>query len=338
MESLGMGFGLALVVDGERHLLGTVTDGDVRRAILAGVDLDQPVAKLLEQPRPPKSASPLTAAVGTPDSKLLQMMADSGLRHVPLVDDTGRVEDVAVLDELVRDFELPVTAVVMAGGFGRRLGGLTEEVPKPMLPLGDRPLLEHIVNQLRTAGLRKLNISTHYKGHVIQDHFGDGSDFGVDIRYLDEKEPLGTAGAVGGLEESTEPVLVINGDVVTRLDFRAMLDFHKEHDAEMTVAVRQQEYAVPFGVVDIEGVELTGIVEKPTHRYMINAGVYLLGPEACRSVPLRQRSDMTDLICSLLSRRLKVVGFPVQEYWIDVGNMEDYEQAQVESDRDGPPG
>ncbi len=334
MAGIGSALGLALVVDEDRHLLGTVTDGDIRRAILADIDLDQPVEVLLHQGKPPRRRMPVTAAFGTSEARLLQMMTESTLRHIPLVNEAGQVKGVATLDDLAKDFELPLTAVVMAGGSGTRLRPLTDDRPKPMLPMGDRPLLEHIVDRLRMAGIRRLNITRHYKGNVIEDHFGDGRDFGVDIRYVDEKKPLGTAGALSLMEASDEPLLVINGDIVTNVDLRAMLDFHGEHRADMTVAVRQQEFTIPYGVVEMDGVELVGILEKPTDRHMINAGIYLLSAGVSRQVPAGQHYDMTDLIQDLISKGLTVIGFPIQEYWIDIGQPEDYQKAQADVERE----
>ena len=335
MEGIGKALGLALVVDEDRRLLGTVTDGDIRRAILAGVDLDQPVQVLLEeQRRPHQHTEPLTAPVGTPVGRLLQIMAETTLRHIPLVNDAGQVEDVAVLNELVTEYELPLSAVVMAGGQGNRLRPLTEDVPKPMLPLGDRPLLAHLVDQLSATGIRRLNITTHYKGHLIEEHFGDGSEFGIKIGYINEQKPLGTAGSLSLLEPSDDPLLVINGDIVSQVDARAMLDFHLEHRADMTVAVRQQEFPIPYGVVEIDGVEITAISEKPTLHHLINAGIYLLGPQACARVPAGRHYDMTDLIHDLVTDGSKVVGFPIQGSWTDIGRQEDYERAQIEIDEE----
>ncbi len=334
MAGIGDGLGLALVVDEDRHLLGTVTDGDIRRAILADIDLHQPVEVLLDQLKPPQHRMALTASAGTSEARLLQMMTESTLRHIPLVNEAGQVEGVAVLDDLAKDFELPLTAVVMAGGAGTRLRPLTDDKPKPMLPLGGRPLLEHIVDRLRMAGIRRLNITRHYKGDLIEDYFGDGRDFGVEIRYVDEKTPLGTAGALSLMEASDEPLLVINGDIVTNVDLRAMLDFHREHRADMTVAVRQEAFTIPYGVVEMDGVELVGISEKPTDRHMINAGIYLLSAGVCRQVPVGRHYDMTDLIQDLIQKKLTIIGFPIQEYWIDIGQPEDYEKAQVEVERE----
>lgn len=317
------GHGIVLVVDTEGHLLATVTDGDIRRAILAGMDLDLPVQDLLARRPPPPHPTPVTAPVGTSDAQLLRMMKSYGLRHIPIVDEAGRVVDIALLSELVKESELPLTAVVMVGGYGTRLRPLTEELPKPMLPVGGRPLLELIMEQLRQAGIRRIILTTHYKGDVIAKHFGNGRDFGVEIRYLEEKQPLGTAGALG-LLASNEPLLVINGDILTKVDFRTMLEFHRKHQADMTVAVRQYEIRVPYGVMEVDGVAVTNILEKPTLRYLVNAGIYLLSPAVCRLVPPGQRYDMPDLINRLLKEGYRVVSFPILEYWIDIGHPEDY--------------
>ncbi len=322
------GKGIAIVLDGDNHLIATVTDGDIRRAILAGLDAELPVRELLNRRTNMAPGGPITALVGTPDTTLLHMMAETTVRHIPLVDEENRVVDLALLSELVREYELPLRAVVMAGGFGTRLRPLTEDLPKPMLPLGSRPLLELIVEQLREAGIKRLNVATHYKGDVISEHFKDGQDFGVDIRYVKENQPLGTVGALSLLEESDEPLLVINGDILTRVDFRAMHSFHREHNADLTVAVRLYEMRVPYGVVDTDGVAVRGISEKPLLKQFINAGIYLLSPTVKRMIPNGQPYDIPDLIQLLLNEGRTVVSFPIREYWIDIGEAGQYDQAQ----------
>jgi dTDP-glucose pyrophosphorylase len=320
--------GIALVVDKERRLIGTVTDGDIRRAMLAGIDLDLSVQALLDSRAPAPNPIPLTASVGTPDAQLLRLMNEYALRHIPLLDEKGCVVDVALLSDLIKEFELPLTAVVIAGGYGTRLRPLTRELPKPMLPVGDRPLLELIIEQLRQAGIRRVNLTTHYKGEIIAQHFGDGRDFGMEIRYVKEDQPLGTAGALSQIDVSDEPLLVINGDIVTRVDFRAMLDFHREQQADMTVAVRHHEFRVPYGVVETDGVAITRISEKPVVRHFINGGIYLLSPGTRQYVPNDRPYDMPDLVARLVGEGRRVVSFPVHEYWLDIGRAEDYERAQ----------
>jgi dTDP-glucose pyrophosphorylase len=323
--------GIALVVGEGNRLLGTVTDGDLRRATLAGVALDAPATLLLErqrdlhEPRP----MPLTASSGTTPADLVVLMRRYDVRQIPLVDATGCVVDIALLEELIDAEGPPLRAVIMAGGFGTRLGELTSETPKPMLPIGDRPLLERIVEQLRDAGIRHVNLTTHYRAEAIASHFGDGSDFGVQIDYVSEEEPLGTAGALG-LVEADGPVLVMNGDILTGVDFRALHRFHAEQEADMTVAVRPYELRVPFGIVDLDGVHVRGFSEKPFVRGLVNAGIYLIAPEALATVPAGQRYEMPQLIEELVGAGRRVVGFPLREYWLDIGQLADYERALVD--------
>ena len=324
------GEGIAVAVDQLGRLIATITDGDIRRAILRGTDLTQPITTLLEHRLPNAGPGPIEAFEGTSDFDLLRTMNEHGIRHIPIVNKEWRVVDLALLSQLAKSYELPLTAVVMAGGFGTRLRPMTEDTPKPMLPVGDKPLLEHIIGQLRAAGIQEVTVTTHYKSDVIAKHFGDGRGFGVKVNYLEEDQPLGTAGAVGLMKETDGPLLVMNGDVLTRVDFRAMLDFHREHRAELTTAVKEFRFQVPYGVVTFDGVNVTGIKEKPVDRHFVNAGMYLLSPLACQMVPKGKPFDMPDLVARLLSQGLRVVGFPLHEYWLDIGKIEDYQRAQAD--------
>jgi dTDP-glucose pyrophosphorylase len=320
--------GIALVVDDERHLISTITDGDIRRAILDGIDVDSTIQKLLRRRRATPYPEPITASAGTSDAELVQLMNQRAIRQIPLLDEEGRVVDLALLSDLVKEYEAPLTAVVMAGGYGTRLRPLTDEIPKPMLPVGDRPLMELIIEQLRKSGIQRVNITTHYLAEKIKEHFADGRDFGVEIDYMDEERPLGTAGALGLMEAIDEPLLVMNGDILTRVDFRAMLNYHREHDADITIGVRQYDLEVPYGVVECEGPRVHQLREKPRYSFLVNAGIYLLEPSVQRYIPNGQRFDMTDLIDRLLEDERTVVSFPIVEYWLDIGEHIDYEQAQ----------
>jgi dTDP-glucose pyrophosphorylase len=326
--------GIALVVDAERHLIGTITDGDIRRAMLADVALDAPVVALLERQRDLDAdrPRPLTAPVGCLPAELVALMQRYDVRQIPLVDDVGCVESVSLLRDLVEVEGPPLRAVVMAGGYGTRLGDLTRETPKPMLPVGDRPLLERIIEQLRDAGIAHVNLTTHYRAEEIADHFGTGESLGVEIEYVSEEQPLGTAGALG-LIESDEPILVMNGDILTRVDFKAMHRFHDEHGADMTVAVRPYESRVPYGLVELDGSRITSIDEKPLARGFVNAGIYLLNPDVCRLISPGETLDMPQLIERLLDGGRTVVGFPLREYWLDIGRLADYEQAVADAER-----
>jgi len=322
--------GIALVVDRDHKLIGTITDGDIRHAMLNGSNLNALIHELLAGKAGGPYGRPITASADTDPATLLSLMQEHYVRHIPLVDVEGCVVALATREELLPNESLDLQALIMAGGYGTRLLPLTEQVPKPMLPIGSRPLLELIVEQLRTAGIRQVNVATHYKGEVITDHFGNGQNFGVDIRYVKEDQPLGTAGALSLLDDSAEPLLVINGDILTRVDFRAMLNFHKEHDAELTVAVRQYDIHVPYGVIESEGALVRGISEKPVMSQLINAGIYLLNPSIRRLIPNGQPYDIPDLIERLIAEHRTVVCFPIREYWLDIGKVDQYDQAKAD--------
>ena len=255
-------------------------------------------------------------------------MEKHSIRQVPLIDDENKVVGLATMEELLPKKTQAVGAVIMAGGKGTRLLPLTNDLPKPMLPIGDRPILAHIIEQLRDAGIKRMNITTHYKPEKIMDYFGDGDALGVQISYLSEESPLGTAGALGLMERSDDPVLVINGDILTQVDFRAMVDFHRQNEADLTVAVRQYEFQVPYGVVECEGTTISAVTEKPSFNFFVNAGMYLLQPTAHSEIKNGEYLDMTDLIQRLLTRNKTVVSFPVLEYWLDIGRFDDYERAK----------
>ena len=322
------GHGIVLVVDEHQRLLGTVTDGDIRRTILANLDLNQPVSVLLARKVGTRFSTPITAAPGQDRATYLNLLKRHSLLHLPLVDAAQRVMGLVTMDALVPDQALPLQAVVMAGGRGTRLRPLTEEVPKPMLRVGDRPVLEIIINQLREAGVRQVTVTTHHKSETIANHFGDGKEFGIELSYLEEDQQLGTAGGLSLMDAPTETTLVINGDILTQMDFRAMLIYHREHQADLTVAVRRYEVKVPYGVVGCEGSAVRTVDEKPTYGFFVNAGIYLLEPAVHPFIPHGKRFDMTDLIHRLIAEHRQVVSFPIREYWLDIGDHAEYEQAE----------
>ncbi len=326
------GLGIILVEDGRHQLLGTITDGDVRRALLGGLNLEVIVGTFLLNKRNPRYPRPICAPADTDRDGLLELMQRHSIHHLPLVNADGTLAGLVVTDDLLPDHDLPVEAVIMAGGMGMRLRPLTEDLPKPMLPVGGRPLLEHTMARLREAGIRRVNVSTHYKPEKVVDHFKDGAEFGVEVSYVNENRPMGTAGALCLLErQPTEPLLVMNGDILTRVDFRAMLAFHNDHQAHLTVGVRKYDFCVPYGVIECDGVAVKSLVEKPTYSSFVNAGIYLVAPEAMPYVP-RQLGDvdkfnMTDLIERLIADHKRVVSFPIHEYWLDIGRHDDYARA-----------
>ncbi len=323
---------IALIVDDDGRLLNTITDGDVRRGLLAGLALADSVSVLIAIKSSMPHPLPVTAPPGADADTLLHLMSARAVRQIPIVKEDGQVLDVVTFDDLHPDHQPPaLQAVVMAGGFGTRLAPLTEHTPKPMLPVDGRPLIEHVVEQLRATGVKKINISTHYRAEQIMGHFGDGSDFGVDISYIQEDTPLGTAGALGLMSVPNEPVLVINGDVLTDIDFQAMHCYHQKLGAVMTVAVRRYAVQVPYGVIESEGADIQRLREKPQLDFFVNAGIYLLEPEVYRHITVGKHLNMTDLIETLIAQGQRVVSFPVREYWLDIGQPADYERAQTDA-------
>jgi dTDP-glucose pyrophosphorylase/CBS domain-containing protein len=319
--------GVLLICDKVRHLLGLLTDGDFRRAILQRKRLSEPCATIA-------SSHPITSPISVSSSEALRIMKEHDISQLPVVDSEGKVQKLILSKDIVPNRELALSAVVMAGGFGTRLLPLTENIPKPMLPVGGRPLLELTIAQLRRAGIKNVNVTTHYLPETISDYFGTGEMFGVRLNYLQEEHPLGTAGGIKLLKQFDDTMLVINGDVLTGAPFGAMLDYHRAYHADLTIGVRKYEVQVPFGVVECEDVHVKALEEKPSLSFFINAGTYLIEPAVRDFIPAGQRFDMTELISKLIEAGRIVVSFPIMEYWLDMGRHEDYAKAQQDV-RDG---
>lgn len=319
--------GIVLVILSDGKLSGTITDGDIRRAMMANVDVNAPVSTLITLKSGTSFAEPITGRASDSPETHLKLMEDHRVLHLPVLDDRGRVMGLVTHEEFGTHTPLR-QAVVMAGGAGTRLLPLTDETPKPMLPVGDRPLLEIIVERLREAGIQRVYVTTHHKQEQISDHFGNGQEFGVEILYVNEDRPLGTAGALALMEKPTETMLVINGDILTGLDVRRLLSFHREQHADLTVAVRQYDIQVPYGVLECDGASVQKLTEKPLVKFYVNAGIYLLEPGVYRFIPEGEPFDMTDLIQRLLAAGWPVCSFPIREYWLDIGQHSDYEKAQ----------
>lgn len=312
---------IALVVDDEQRLLGTVTDGDVRRALLAGDTVDTPAADIMYR-------TPIVAPVGGPLDEAARQAEQRAIREVPLIDDDGRVVDIHTVTDNRPGDRLENPVVLMAGGLGLRLRPLTENAPKPLLAVGAKPLLETIVEQLLAQGFRRLYFAVRYKAEMVEAHFGDGSRWDAEFHYLREPEPLGTAGAVGLLPETpTQPIIVMNADLLTKVDLRHLLEFHAQSSVAATMAVRAYEFEIPYGVVSTEGFYITSIEEKPVQQFFVNAGIYALAPEVLERIAPGQHLDMPDLFESLIADGESAAAFAIREYWIDIGQMEDYRQA-----------
>lgn len=320
--------GIVLVVDASRRLAGTITDGDLRRAMLAGLPLDGPLAALLATKAASQYATPIVGQVGDEAHVYLATLKQHKLSQLPVVDANQSVVGLMTLDSFLPDRPISLQALIMAGGSGTRLHPLTAGTPKPMLPVGDRPLMQILIEQMRDAGIRNVSVATHFNSEKITDHFGDGREFGVELNYVAEDRPLGTAGALGLMARPLETMLVINGDILTQVDFRAMLEYHRAHTADVTVAVQHFELQLPYGVVECEEANVRRLTEKPKVSFLINAGIYLLEPSVHDYIPAGERYDMTTLLDRLLADKRPVVSFPLREYWLDIGQIEDYRRAQ----------
>lgn len=316
---------IVMVVDQERRLLGTLTDGDVRRALLKKKALTTQVSDVM-------CSKPRTAGPSWSRERIMAVMDMYQLLQLPVVDAQGTVVGLETLHELLNRRRRDNPVFLMAGGFGTRLRPLTHNCPKPLLKVGDKPILELILERFVSSGFHKFFISTHYMPEMIREHFGDGSQWGVSIRYIHEDEPLGTGGALGLLphDEINSPLFMMNGDLLTTLNFENLLEFHEEHQGAATMCVREYEYCVPYGVIQSDGHRIRSMVEKPVHHFFINAGIYLLSPELVKSVAAKTRVDMPTLLEEEIAAGRDVNMFPVHEYWLDIGRMEDFQRAQQE--------
>ena len=322
---------ICLVTDTSERLLGTVTDGDIRRGILRGLPLEGPVDSVMNR-------SPKTATPDLDQDALIALMTNHVIHQLPIVNEAGRILGVELLDDLVRQPAFrPNWVVLMAGGQGRRLRPLTESTPKPLLHVGGRAILEHIIDRLVAERFRHFYISVNYKADMVRGTLGDGSRWGVEIRYIEEDQPLGTAGPLGLLDDTPDlPILVMNGDLITNVNFANMLAFHRESGAQATMAVREYEFEVPFGVVRVQGDRLAAIDEKPIHSFLVNAGLYVLDPSVLHLLGRNEAVDMPDLFRRVVGSGKHAAVFPVREYWLDIGRHDDFDRARAEFGQELP--
>jgi dTDP-glucose pyrophosphorylase len=312
---------IILVVSAEDVLLGTLTDGDIRRGLLRGLDMSCAIDSLMTR-------EPLVVPEGIAQNTVAQLMQMNKIHQLPVVDHRRRVVGLRVWHELQAPSQRPNSMVIMAGGLGTRLRPHTEDCPKPLLPVSGKPMLEHIIERAKADGFRRIVIAINYLGPMIEQHFGNGDRWQVQIEYLREKSPLGTAGAIALLDpRPEEPLLVSNGDVLTDIHYGELLDFHCRHGAAATMAVRQHEWQHPFGVVRTDGIEIVGFDEKPVARTHINAGIYVLEPSSLDALEVGEPCDMPTLFNRLQDRGARTIAYPMHEPWLDVGREDDLERA-----------
>ncbi|CAD6875075.1 nucleotidyltransferase family protein [Methylomonas fluvii] len=316
---------IALVVDDQEKLLGVVTDGDIRRALIRGLSLDHPVFEVMNK-------RPKVAALNDSKTQLIAVMEGHHLYQLPVVDEQGRVVRLESLQALYKQPAFPNPVFLMAGGFGTRLRPYTDECPKPLLEIGGKPILETIIENFVKSGFRQFYIAVHYRAQQIKDYFGDGGRWGIKIDYIDETEPMGTAGAIGLMPDNLPdvPLIVMNGDILTQIDFSRLLAYHNEQQAIATLCVRQYEYQIPYGVVRLEQQRVIGIEEKPVQSCLANAGIYVLDHSLINSIAKQKKLDMPTLFNQQVAAGEIVSMFPVNDYWLDIGREADFLRAQGE--------
>lgn len=315
---------IIMVVNEERQLLGTVTDGDIRRAILKGTELTEPIEKVMNK-------RPTAFKANESRQDMLTAMRLLDFSRVPIVDDQYRVVGLQILDKLLRPASKDNPVVLMAGGLGSRLSALTQNCPKPLLPIGNQPVLQTILENFISYGFHKFYISVNYKAEMIKDYFGNGSRWDVTIEYIHEDKRMGTAGALSLLpERPQQPFFVMNGDILTKVNFLQLLDFHAEHRAAATMCAYRYELQIPYGVLKVNRYRLQEITEKPTQSFFVNAGIYVLEPQTLDHIPADTFFDMPSLFDKIIASGQESAVFPIREYWLDIGKMSDFELAQSE--------
>lgn len=320
------GRGIALILDDSQRLLGTVTDGDIRRAILKGLSLEEPVKAIM-------NCNYIFVTQNYSRTLITTIFQNRGIMQLPVLDDDMRVVDVIFYHEFFEEKTKENWALIMAGGLGTRLHPLTQEVPKPMLRVGAKPIIETIIEQLKSYGYKNIILCLNYKADIIKNYFQDGANFGVNIKYVSEKKRLGTAGAIRLAKEYIDkPFFVLNGDILTKLNFEQFMQFHINSGNCVTIGTKKYEIQIPYGVVNLKDEKVTDLKEKPCSSYFISGGMYCLDPEAIDRIPEDEYFDITQLISEYLDKGKKVGSFPITEYWMDIGQIDDYNQANVDYD------
>lgn len=316
---------IALVLDADERLVGVVTDGDIRRAMIRGLSLEHPVVEVMNK-------RPKLASLQDSKAQLIALMEGHHLFQLPVVDEQGRVVRLESLQALYKQPAFPNPVFLMAGGFGKRLRPFTDDCPKPLLEIGGKPILETIIENFLKSGFRQFYIAVHYRAQQIKDYFGDGARWGVKIEYIEEHEPMGTAGAIGLLPDSLPdvPLIVMNGDILTQIDFSRLLAYHNEQQAIATVCVRQYEYQIPYGVVSLDQQRVIGIEEKPLQNCLTNAGIYVIDHSLIKTILAYKTLDMPTLLNMQATQGELVTMFPIHDYWLDIGREADFLRAQGE--------
>ncbi len=313
--------GIVFIVDKEKRLKGTITDGDIRRAILSGAGLEDNVSNIVHK-------NPVYIAYDMNREKIKDLFIKKAVKVIPVVDNKKIIVDLITINDILLPQGKENMVIIMAGGLGTRLKDLTKEVPKPMLKVGHDPILQHIISNFKQYGYNKILISVNYKSEIIENYFQDGLAYGVKIDYIRESKKLGTAGGIKLANDYIDkPFFVINGDIFTNLNVDNMMRFHIENKFDITVGTRKHSFQIPYGVIEEENNCIKGLREKPTVDYLINAGVYCLNPALINLIPDNQYFEITDLIDICIRNGGKVGSYEIKDYWMDIGRVEDYNKA-----------
>ncbi|HIP55893.1 MAG TPA: CBS domain-containing protein [Arcobacter sp.] len=315
---------IALIVDEDEKLLATLTDGDIRRGLLDGLSLDDTIETIIFK-------TPTVCSIDDSKEKILNIATLKTLHQIPIVDNNGKLIGIQRIDELLKPTIKRNKVVLMVGGLGTRLRPLTDNIPKPMLKVGNKPILETIINGFKKYGFINIILCVSYKSEIIENYFKDGSDFGVNIEYIHEDKRMGTAGALSlAKDKLDESFFVMNGDLLTNINFENMMNFHLSNQAISTMGVREYDFQVPYGVVNIDNGNIKNIEEKPVHNFFVSGGVYILDNKVLDFIPDDEFYDMPTLFEKLIKEKLKSISFHIHEYWLDIGRMDEYEKANRE--------
>ena len=315
---------IAIVIDNNNKVIGTIGDGDIRRAILNGANIDDTIKNIYFK-------TPILCNINDPIEKIIQIAIAKKVYQIPIINDNGNLVKIEDLGSMLSITNRPNEVILMAGGLGTRLKPLTNETPKPLLKVGNQPILETIIMNFAKYGFKNITISVNYKSQMIIDYFGDGKQLGVNISYIHENDRLGTAGALSLLKSKpTKPFFVMNADLLTSINFEHLLDYHHKENSFATMCVREYDFQIPYGVIELDKQNITSIVEKPMHKFFVNAGIYVLSPDILDNIPHNTFYDMPTLFDVLIKQKRKILSFPIHEYWLDIGRISDFEQAQIE--------
>jgi len=316
---------IALVVDKNNKLLGTLSDGDIRRGILKGLGLEDSIESIIFK-------TPTVCTNKESKEYILELALAKKIQQIPIIDECGVLVGIEIVDELLQPTIKSNKVVLMVGGLGTRLRPLTDNIPKPMLKVGNKPILETIILNFKKHGFVNFVLCVSYKADIIEEYFKDGSGFGINIEYVHENKRMGTAGALSLIakEKLQEPFFVMNGDLLTNINFENMMNYHIEHTSVATMGVREYDFQVPYGVVNVEGNNILSIEEKPVHNFFVSGGVYILSPLVLNSIPKDKYYDMPTLFEKLIEDKQKSISFAIHEYWLDIGRIDEFEKANRE--------